>query len=539
MNISNNTLADTSTKTIENALIEINNKVIFILKINRRGSTDMERKIVAVTACAAGIAHTYMAAESLEQAAKKMGYEIKVETNGAIGAENVLTIKDIEQADVVIVASDIKIDPIRFTGKRLFVTKSQQAIEDSEALINQALEEAQVFGKKGAKVGKVQIGNDKEKVNFFTHIMSGISYMVPMVIAAGLILTIANLYAFQKDDLGRIVKWGFDNKTQMGFLMAKLFYVGQIGFKLMIPLFAGFVANSIADKPAIAPAMIGAYLVNDPEFLNTKAGGGFIGAIVVAFLVGYMVKGLKKIKWPKLLVPIVPIMIIPFIATAVITLIVLYIIGNPIAIGMDAMYKGLTDLNNNYTGAPILIGAICGAMIGFDLGGPINKTALVFGTAIFTDTLTKYGIDGANFVPGTATQAAISVAPLGVWLATVLFKKKFSKDEKIAASAAFGMGIVGVTEGAIPFVAADPVRMIFSNVIGSAVAGGLVAATGCKFYGGIGSPLGTFIGYIEQPLPFITWILCVSAGILTAALLIGFTRKQVVPEIAIEQDKQA
>ena len=355
-----------------------------------------------------------MAAESLEQAAKKMGYEIKVETNGAIGAENVLTKQDIEQADMVIVASDIKIDPIRFTGKRLFVTQSNQAIEDSEALINQAFEEAKIFGKKGAKVGKIQVGNDKDKVNFFTHIMSGISYMVPMVIAAGLLLTIANLYAFQRDDLGRIVKWGFDNKTQMGFLMAKLFYVGQIGFKLMIPLFAGFVANSIADKPAIAPAMIGAYLVNDPEFLNTKAGGGFIGAIIVAFIVGYMVKGLKKVKWPKLLVPIVPIMIIPFIATAVIMLIVLYVIGNPIAVGMDAMYKGLTDLNNNYSGAPILIGAICGAMIGFDLGGPINKTALVFGTAIFTDTLTKYGINGANFVPGTATQAAISVAPLGV-----------------------------------------------------------------------------------------------------------------------------
>ena len=218
-------------------------------------------------------------------------------------------------------------------------------------------------------------------------------------------------------------------------------------------------------------------------------------------------------------------------------LIVLYVIGNPIAVGMDAMYKGLTDLNNNYSGAPILIGAICGAMIGFDLGGPINKTALVFGTAIFTDTLTKYGINGANFVPGTATQAAISVAPLGVWLATILFKKKFTKDEKIAASAAFGMGIVGVTEGAIPFVAADPVRMIFSNVVGSAVAGGLVAATGCKFYGGIDSPLGTFIGYIEQPLPFITWILCVCAGILTAALLIGFTRKQTVAGLAVEPEK--
>lgn len=260
-------------------------------------------------------------------------------------------------------------------------------------------------------------------------------------------------------------------------------------------------------------------------------------AIIVAFIVGYMVKGLKKIKWPRLIVPIVPIMIIPFIATAVITLIVLYVIGTPIAGGMDAMYKGLTELNNNFAGAPILIGMICGAMIGFDLGGPINKTALVFGTAIFTDTMAKYGVEGTNFVPQTATQAAISVAPLGVWLATILFKKKFSKDEKVAASAAFGMGIVGVTEGAIPFVAADPVRMIFSNVVGSAIAGGLAAATGSKFFGGIGSPLGTFVGYIEQPIPFITWILCVGAGILTTAVLIGLTRREKVEEAALEQEE--
>ena len=495
----------------------------------------MTKNIVAVTACAAGIAHTYMAAESLEQAGKKLGYNVKVETNGAIGAENVLTAEDIESADLVLVAADIKIDPMRFTGKPLFVTKSIPAIEDPEALIAKAFEEAEIFGKKGSKVGKIQIGNDKEKVNFFTHIMSGISYMVPMVIAAGLILTIANLYAFQKDDLGRIVEWGFNTDTQMGLLMSKLFYVGQVGFKLMIPLFAGFVANSIADKPAIAPAMIGAYLANDPDLLGAEAGGGFIGAIAVAFIVGYMVKALKKINWPKLIKPIVPIMIIPFLATLAITLIVLYVIGTPISLAMDGMYEGLTSLNENYAGAPVIIGVICGAMIGFDLGGPVNKTALVFGTAIFTDTLTKYGIDGANFVPGTATQAAISVAPLGVWLATVIFKNKFTKDEKVAASAAFGMGIVGVTEGAIPFVASDPVRMIIANVTGSAVAGGLVAATGCKFYGGIGSPLGTFIGYIEQPIPFITWILCVSAGILTTALLIGFMKKP-VEELAPIQD---
>ncbi|MBO0458072.1 PTS transporter subunit EIIC [Enterococcus hulanensis] len=472
----------------------------------------MERKIVAVTACAAGIAHTYMAAESLEQAAKRMGYGIKVETNGAIGAENVLTTEDIEQADVVIVASDIKIDPIRFTGKRLFVTKSIPAIEDSEALINQAFEEAQVFGKKGSKVGKIQIGNDKEKVNFFTHIMSGISYMVPMVIAAGLILTIANLYAFQKDDLGRIVNWGFDNKTQMGFLMSKLFYVGQIGFKLMIPLFAGFVANSIADKPAIAPAMIGAYLVNDPEFLNTEAGGGFIGAIVVAFIVGYLVKGLKKIKWPKLLVPIVPIMIIPFIATAIITLIVLYIIGNPIAIGMDAMYQGLTNLNNNYAGAPILIGAICGAMIGFDLGGPVNKAAVTTAMALLTSQV---------YAPNTAAQVAIIIPPIGLGLATVFAKKKYNTELREAGKSAIIMGLVGVSEGAIPFAVESPLKVIPSTVIGSAIGSAMAVGLGAVNQ----APISGFYGWFTvEKWPI--YVLSIATGSLFVAISSVLLRKK-------------
>jgi len=492
----------------------------------------MSKKVIAVTACAAGIAHTYMAAEGIEKAAKEMGYEVKVETNGAIGAENVLTEKDIESADLVIVAVDIKIDPIRFTGKRLFVTDSNAAINDGKALIQKAEKDAEVFGKKGSKVGKIQIGNNKDKTNFFTHVMSGISYMIPMVIAAGLILTIANLYAFQKDDLGRIVKWGFDTHTSMGLLMSNLFQVGQVGFKLMIPLFAGFVANSIADKPAIAPAMIGAYIANDAELLHAKAGGGFIAALLVAFIVGYFVKLLKKIKWPKIFQPIVPIMIIPFIATLFISLIVFYVIGQPIASGMNGLYSWLNWLNAHSASAPIILGVVIGAMMGFDLGGPVNKTALIFGTAVFTDTMAKYGPTHANFVPQTASQAAISVAPLGVWLATVIWKKKFSKDEKTAASAALGMGLVGVTEGAIPVVAADPIRMIIANVAGSATAGGLVAATGCKFYGGIGSPLGTFIGYIEQPIPFITWILCVCAGIAVTALIIGFTRSDAVLEAA-------
>ena len=497
----------------------------------------MNKKIVAVTACAAGIAHTYMAAESLTKAGKKKGYDVKVETQGSIGAENILTEKDIKDADVVIIAADINVDLMRFSGKRVLVVKSIDAIKAPEKLIQRAYDEATVFGAKGTKVGKVTLGKTENK--FVTHIMSGISYMTPMVIAAGILLAIANIFAFQENELGQIVNWGFDTSTQLGFFMSKLFEVGQIGFKLMIPLFAGFVANSIADKPAIAPAMIGAYLVNDAAYLGTETGGGFLGAILVAFIVGYLVKGLKKIKWPKIVQPLLAIMIIPVISTFIIMVIVTYMIGGPIAGLMDSLYNGLTYLNETYSSAPFIVGAIIGAMIGFDFGGPVNKTALIFGTAVFTDTVAKFGIENANFVPGTAAQAAISVAPLGIWLASVLFKNKFTKDERVSASSAFGMGMVGVTEGAIPFAASNPVQMITASVAGSALAGGLVSITGCKFYGGIGSPLGTIIGYIEQPIPFLTWILCTFAGIVVTALIIGFWRKPVAQnEDLTEEDEE-
>lgn len=497
-----------------------------IVQINKKEMGEVGNKIVAVTACAAGIAHTYMAAESLEKASEEMGHEIKVETNGTIGVENALIEDDIEKADVVIIAADISIELVRFTGKKVYQSKSIDAIKDSRALINTAFKDGKVFGKKGTKVGDITLGKTKES-GIIQHLMNGISYMIPMCIAAGLILAIANIFAFQKDELGRIINWGFDETTTMGFFMSKMFQVGQVGFKLMIPLFAGFVAESIGDRPAIAPAMIGAYIVNDPEILGTEAGSGFIGAIIVAFIVGYMVKYLKKINWPKILQPIVPIMILPLIATFIISVIVLFVIGRPMASMMDGLYDGLTYLNNTYTSAPIIMGSIIGAMIGFDLGGPVNKTALIFGSAIFADTVTKYGIQEANFVPQTAVQAAISVAPLGVWLATIIFKDKFTSTEKVSANAAFAMGMVGVTEGAIPFVASDPIRMIIANVVGSAVAGALAAGFGCKFYGGIGSPLGTVIGYIEQPIPIVTWVFSISVGVLVTAIIIGFSRKKV------------
>ncbi|GGJ97301.1 PTS fructose transporter subunit IIBC [Lentibacillus kapialis] len=485
-----------------------------------------QKKIVAVTACSAGVAHTYMAAESLEKAGEDQGYDIKVETQGSIGVENGLTQQEIEDADVVILAVEINIDMTRFTGKRVKRVKASEAIRNPQEVLETALESAEVYGEKGTKAGVAKMGKTEEG-GFFQHIMAGISYMIPMVIASGLILAIANVSAFQRDEAGRIVDWGFNESTVMGELMSNLFDIGQVGFLLMIPLFAGFVANSIAGKPAIAAAMIGTYIANDAEMLGADAGGGFLGAILVAFTTGYFVKLLKKIPYPKLIQPIVPIMLIPFVSTLLISLFVLYVIGNPMASMMDFLYDGLTTLNENYSSAPVIVGVIIGAMVGFDLGGPFNKTALVFGTAVFTDTIAKYGVEGANFVPQTATQAAISVAPLGIWLASILFKKKFSPTEKVSANSAFGMGIVGVTEGAIPFAAQDPVRMIPAFVAGSAVAGGLAAGLGIKFFGGIGSPLGTFVGYIEQPVPFVTWIFSVLAGVLVTALIIGFTKKRV------------
>ncbi|WP_094751373.1 PTS fructose transporter subunit IIC [Psychromonas sp. CD1] len=487
----------------------------------------MSYTIVAITACATGIAHTYMAAEAFEIAAEDNAFKIKVETQGSIGAENILTEDDILNADVVIIASDIDIDLTRFVGKKLYQTRPKMAIKDAMALVEIAIKEGVVYADEDSELSYISLGKTSEN-SFIKHIMSGISYMIPMVISAGLLLAIANIYAFQKDDLGHLVTWGFDKSDPIGNLMYHLFLVGKIGFTLMIPLFAGFVANSIASRPAIAPAMIGAYIANDPSFLGTDTGGGFLSAILVAFLVGYFVRYLKMLPWPKILKPLLPIMILPLLATLFITMVVFYLIGGPIASGMGALYEWLTWLTANYSSSTFIIGAIIGAMIGFDFGGPVNKTALIFGTAVFTDTVAKYGIEGANFVPATAAQAAISVAPLGIFLASILFKNKFTETEKVSANSAFGMGIVGVTEGAIPFAAANPIQMITASVIGSALAGGLVGIFNVKFYGGIGSPLGTFVGYIEQPIPFVTWLFCTLSGITVTALIIGFWRKPIV-----------
>ncbi|WHQ37243.1 fructose-specific PTS transporter subunit EIIC [Spiroplasma sp. SV19] len=507
-------------------------------------------KIVAITACAAGVAHTYMAADGLKKAAVEKGYEIYVETQGTIGAENALTLEQIAEAEVVIIAADVKIDLSRFNGKRVFKTGVNAAIKNPRELIIQALAAATIYGAKGTKTGVVTFGTTKKR-GVLSHLMTGISWMIPMTIAAGILMAIANLCAFQTEyvdnygDYGQ--NWVLSTRKLPQFLMD----VGALGFKLMIPLFAGFVAYSIADKPGVVPAMIAGWIINDNKMLGINVivgttnspiepGAGFIGAIIVGLISGYSVQLLKIIRWPKVLQPIEPLMIIPILGVFIMATLVKFVIGAPIAGWVLAMFDGLNNLQNKFQSTGIIIALVVAIMISFDLGGPLNKTALVFGTVIFYQTLAQAMAEGktfwdANFIPGTAAQAAISVPPLGMWLSTIIFKNRYPKNQRIMGKAAFGTGMVGITEGAIPFAAADPIRIIPANVIGSAVAGVLVTVWNVKFAAGLGSPLGTFLGYIQQnsaPHWPMAWILAILIGVVITAVIAGLLKPRIKGEEA-------
>jgi len=507
-------------------------------------NSNEKKKIVAITACAAGLEHTYMAADSLKNKALPLGYEIHVETQGTIGKENEIPLEKIVEADVVIIASDVKIDISRFNGKKLYSVNIKQAIKDPEQLIKDAFQFGEVLGGKVTKKGFVTLGKTR-KQGFLSHLMTGISWMLPLTIASGLLMAIVNICAFQTeyvDSLGDYGEnWVLGSRVLPNFLMT----VGGLGFKLIIPIFAGFVAYSICDRPGLAPALIAGWIINDNSMLGISVkvssqsviepGAGFIGAIVVGLLTGYFVKFFKSIHWPKFLQPIVPLMIIPIITTAVMACSVKFLIGPPIANLVLSMFDGLNELQEKFSATSIVIAIIISIMIAFDLGGPFNKTTLVFGTVVFYQTLAEAMSNGlgywdANFVPRTASQAAISVPPLGMWLSTKLFKIKYTKNERIMGNAAFGTGIVGITEGAIPFAATDPFRIIFANVCGSVVAGVGVVLWNNKFAAGLGSPIGVFLGYIKGPLWPLSWILPIVIGIFVTALVAGLIKRKITGE---------
>lgn len=417
------------------------------------------KKLVAITSCPTGIAHTYMAAEALQMAAKEMGYEIKVETQGSVGAENVITENEVKEADAVIIAADTNVDKSRFEGKAMVVVSVKDAIKDAKGLINSALSAKAPAKKENGKETKAAEIEKKPKSGVYKHLMTGVSFMIPFVVAGGLLIAlgfaIGGIYVF---------------KTP-GTIGETLFSTGKQAFALFLPVLAGYIAYSIADRPGLVPGFVGGALAS-------TIGASFLGALAAGFIAGYTVVLLKKIiKLPKSLEGLMPVLILPVLSTAVMGLVMVYVIGQPVKFVNDALSTWLHGLQGANAA---LLGLVLGAMMAFDMGGPLNKAAYVFGTSTIAA--------GSGTTIMAAVMAAGMVPPLGIALATVLAKKKFTEAEREAGKAAWALGVSFITEGAIPFAAADPVRVIPSIMAGSAVTGALSMLFGCTLavpHGGI------------------------------------------------------
>ncbi|MDS1002975.1 fructose-specific PTS transporter subunit EIIC [Clostridium sporogenes] len=439
-------------------------------------------RVLAVTACPTGIAHTYMAAESLENKAKDMGISIKVETNGSGGAKNVLTKEEIEKAECIIVAADKKVDMARFNGKKVIQTKVANGIHKAEELLNEATSgKASVYHYDGDnKVTESQIEKESIVRQIYKHLMNGVSHMLPFVIGGGILIALAFLF----DDYSiNPSKFG-SNTPFAAFLMN----VGSTAFGFMLPVLAGYIAMSIGDRPALAVGFVGGMLAN-------LGGSGFLGALIAGFIAGYLVLFLKRIfsKLPDSLEGIKPVLLYPLLGILLIGAIITFAINPPVA----AINNGITNLLNNMgESSKIVLGAVLGGMMAIDMGGPINKAAYVFGTASLANN--QFEFMAAVMIGGM-------VPPLAIALSTTFFKNRYTKKERQSGLTNYIMGLSFITEGAIPFAAADPLRVIPACVIGSSTAGALSMAFGCSLrapHGGIfvlpviSNPFGYFIALV-------------------------------------------
>lgn len=440
-------------------------------------------KLLAVTACPTGIAHTYMAAEKLAQAAQALGIEMKVETQGSIGAENVLSDNDVKHADGVIIAADKDVDRSRFVGKKVLAVGVADGIHHPERLIEQ-VQSAPVHGAGGGGGGAsgdatpLSTGGagGKERSVVYKALMNGVSYMIPFVVVGGLLIAISLALGGDATSKGYAIP--------EGTFWARVFAIGVVGFTLMIPILSGYIAYAIGDRPALVPGMIGGWIANTGELYDSKAGAGFIGAIVTGFLAGYLVLWIKKVKVPKFARPIMPIIVIPIVATTTLGLFFIYVIGKPIS----WVFTHLTDWLSGMTGtSAILLGAILGLMIAFDMGGPVNKTAFLFGAGLIAT--------GNQTVMGMCA-AAIPVMPLGQGLATLLRRRLYSEQERETGMAALFMGMFGISEGAIPFAAARPAQVIPANMLGGAVAGAFAGLTSVQDAVPHGGPIVAVLGAV-------------------------------------------
>lgn len=415
------------------------------------------QNFVAVTACPTGVAHTFMAAEALQQGAAKLGYRIQVETQGSVGAKNILTDEAIAAADIVILATDIEVNTDRFVGKRVYRCGTGFALKQTDKAFAEAITEAKLLESSKQNSQKVNQEANKEKTGVYKHLLTGVSFMLPMVVAGGLLIALSLCF-------------GLNAAEQAGSLAAVLKQIGAAAFSLMVPMLAGYIAYSIADRPGLAPGLVGGLIA-------TQLNAGFLGGIVAGFLAGYIALFLaKKIKLPTSLEALKPILIVPLLGTLSVGLIMFYVVGHPVA----QIFEMMKDfLNNMGTTNAVLMGIVLASMMCIDLGGPINKAAYAFTVGLLTTN---------TYMPMAATMAGGMVPAIGMAIATLLAKQKFNQSERDAGKAAFVLGLCFISEGAIPFAAKDPIRVIPACIAGGAVTGALVALFHCELvtpHGGI------------------------------------------------------
>ncbi|WQK86025.1 PTS fructose transporter subunit IIABC [Mammaliicoccus sp. Dog046] len=479
-------------------------------------------KLLAITSCPNGIAHTYMAAENLQKAADKMGVQMKVETQGGVGVENELTSQEIREADGIIIAADRKVDKSRFNGKKLIDVSVGEGIRNPEGLIKR-MQDDDVSVYTGGYSNEYK--EEKRAQNpIYQHLMNGVSFMVPFIVVGGLLVAIALSLGGKTTPEGITVP--------EGTFWYQIQQIGSAAFTFMIPILAGYIAYSIADKPGLVPGMIGGLIAATGSYYGSEAGAGFIGGIIAGFLAGYIALWIKKIKVPKAMQPVMPIIFIPVISSVLVGLIFIYVIGAPIASIFEALSAWLKGMQGSNA---VVLALILGAMISFDMGGPVNKVAFLFGSAM---------IGEGNYTIMGAIAAAICIPPIGLGLATFIRKNKFNDQEIEMGKASFTMGLFGITEGAIPFAAQDPIRVIPSIMVGSMTGAVVAMLTHVGDRVAHGGPIVAVLGAVDNVIWFFVAVLI--GALVTAALTIVLKRTNTVtPEGLVvedtenqEQDKQ-
>jgi PTS system fructose-specific IIC component len=444
------------------------------------------RRIVAVTACPTGVAHTFMAAEAIETEAKKRGWWVKVETRGSVGAGNAITPEEAEQADLVLVAADIEVDLSKFAGKPMYRTSTGLALKKTAQEFDRALTDAQPYHPESGDENASTKAAGGEGGGAYRHLLTGVSFMLPMVVAGGLCIALS--FAF-----------GIEAFKEPGTLAAALMQIGgDSAFALMVPVLAGYIAFSIADRPGLTPGLIGGMLA-------VSTGAGFIGGIIAGFLAGYVAKLIgARLKLPAGMEALKPILIIPLVASLIVGLAMIYLIGRPVAGILAALTHWLQTMG---TTNAVLLGAILGGMMCTDMGGPLNKAAYAFGVGLLSTQ---------TYAPMAAIMGAGMVPPLALGLATLIAGKKFDNAQREGGKAALVLGLCFITEGAIPFAARDPMRVLPCCIAGGAITGAISMAVGAALMAPHG---GLFVLFIPGAItPVLGYLLAIVVGTLVAAV---------------------